>query len=239
MTRVNAYSDAWHELFLTSVPVAQTEREVAFLCRHLPRGEFRSILDLACGTGRHANRLGAFGYRVLGIDRDPNVVTTARAAAQGEVTFEQGDLLELSGLPRTFDAAVSLWQSFGYFDGQVNRKILLDIATRVRVRGRVVFDVYNRDFFGWRDTSLRMIEKGTVTIGERRSLSDRRLRVELRYGESSEPELFEWEVLTPAEFEEAGQEAGLQLLVVCTAFDEHRRPSDQSPRMQLVFERVG
>jgi SAM-dependent methyltransferase len=43
----------------------------------IPQGE---VLDLACGSGRHARLLAALGHTVIALDRDPQ----ALAAAQGE-----------------------------------------------------------------------------------------------------------------------------------------------------------
>lgn len=52
----------------------------------IPRGE---VLDLACGAGRHARMLAAFGHPVVALDRDAALL--ALAAGQG-VTPLQRDL---------------------------------------------------------------------------------------------------------------------------------------------------
>ena len=39
------------------------------------------VLDLGCGTGRHARGLARAGYRVFGVDSDVDAVETARALA--------------------------------------------------------------------------------------------------------------------------------------------------------------
>ena len=38
----------------------------------------RDILDVGCGTGNHALRLAAKGYRVLGIDRSLDMLEVAK-----------------------------------------------------------------------------------------------------------------------------------------------------------------
>jgi len=63
-----------------------------------------SVLDVACGSGRHARWLAAQGFEVLGVDRD----AAALAGLQGQVATLQADL---EGAPwplpgRTFDALV-------------------------------------------------------------------------------------------------------------------------------------
>jgi len=50
----------------------------------VPAGE---VLDLACGSGRHARLFAALGHPVLALDRDPQALAAA-AAAPGIVTVE-------------------------------------------------------------------------------------------------------------------------------------------------------
>ena len=110
----NAYSRGWFELFLDRIPDEQTEAEVAFVARQLPLPDYRSVLDLCCGPGRHALRLAARGYAVTGIDRDEAAIAAARDRAGDLPTaFYTLDMRDLGSLPGRFDAVVSLWQSFG------------------------------------------------------------------------------------------------------------------------------
>src|SRR5262245_61803769 len=55
----------------------------------------RSILDLGCGTGNHALRLAAQGYRVVGIDRSAEMLDIANQKARDQLTdvsFYQADV---------------------------------------------------------------------------------------------------------------------------------------------------
>ena len=47
----------------------RTLKEVDFLVRELALDSPKRILDLACGHGRHANRLAERGHSVVGLDR--------------------------------------------------------------------------------------------------------------------------------------------------------------------------
>jgi len=59
-----------------------------------------SVLDAGCGTGRVAAELARRGIDVLGIDRDPSMIATARDRAPG-VAFQVVDATE-ADLGRTF-----------------------------------------------------------------------------------------------------------------------------------------
>ena len=69
-----------------ATPLAMPSPWVARFARLIPRGE---VLDLACGSGRHARMLAALGHPVLAVDRDATAL--AQAAEQG-VTLLQLDL---------------------------------------------------------------------------------------------------------------------------------------------------
>ena len=77
----------------------RSDAEVASLVKLLELIPPLKILDLACGFGRHANRLAALGYSVTGVDYMPGFLTLARqkAAEMGvEVNYQQGDMHHVS-----------------------------------------------------------------------------------------------------------------------------------------------
>lgn len=75
----------------------------------------RTLLDLGCGTGRHASLLAERGYDVTGVDRSPDMLAEARArgARGGRTEFVEGDLRS-ARLGREFDVVVSLFHVLSY-----------------------------------------------------------------------------------------------------------------------------
>ncbi|MFI6169723.1 class I SAM-dependent methyltransferase [Nocardia sp. NPDC051052] len=63
----------------------------------------RTVLDIGCGDGLLATKLGRRGLTVRGIDLDPATLDTATPSAN--VTFEQGDFRDLPG---TFDVVTAV-----------------------------------------------------------------------------------------------------------------------------------
>src|SRR5262245_18749297 len=120
----NYYSTTWFTLFLDTIDPAQTEHEAAFIARWLPHATYTSLLDICCGSGRHARALARRGYRVTGVDLNAAALAAAQGESGEQVVYLQRDMRNLDGLPGSFDAAVCLWQSFGAFDAETNANVL-------------------------------------------------------------------------------------------------------------------
>jgi SAM-dependent methyltransferase len=226
---VNTYSARWRSTFTPDA--ARTVAEVEFLERVLPLPAFRRVLDVCCGQGRHARGLAAAGYRVTGVDRDADALAVAARRAP-DAEFHQLDVRELRSLAGAYDAAISLWQSFGFFDDAGNEDVLRATGEKLRARGRLVLDVFDRRFLE--------ADPGPRTFGgdghETRTLEQGRLTIRLEYP-NGETDAFSWRVYEPDELTELAARAGFTPLVVCSGFDERRAASADEPRVQLVLER--
>lgn len=86
-----------------------TAAEVDFFLSIFPLSPGASILDVGCGTGRHARALAAKGFRVTGVDFSPAMLTKARALAGDapNLTFIESDAGTFE-LEEAFDAALCL-----------------------------------------------------------------------------------------------------------------------------------
>lgn len=65
----------------------------------------QSVLDAGCGTGRVAIELARRGCRVVGADRDPQMIAAARAKAP-ELEWHESDLASLDLGDDRFDVVV-------------------------------------------------------------------------------------------------------------------------------------
>src|SRR2546428_3429088 len=143
----------WYEDFFGSDyliryvhPDAAAEVEASDKILHLRKGG--RILALGCGAGRHSIGLAQRGYRVTGLDLSAPLLAEARKAARGvgvKATFVQGDMRHLR-FRGAFDAAISMFTSFGFFDRQAeDREVLRGIARALRPRGKFLMELFNRD----------------------------------------------------------------------------------------------
>ncbi len=103
-----------------------------------------SLLDAPCGHGRISNRLAARGVTVVGVDASGRFLELARDGAPEEIEYHQGDLRSLP-VVGPFDAALSWFTSFGYFDDPDNCQVLSEYRRLLRPGGRLLIDMHNRD----------------------------------------------------------------------------------------------
>jgi len=226
------YSRLWYQTFLEQIPPHQTEHEVAFLRRMMPADRYPNVLDICCGSGRHAVPLAESGYAVTGIDRNKDALRLAEKRSE-RVTFLEWDMRQIGELEDTFDAVVNLWASFGYFDHDTNADILTQIHRRMRPAGLFILDVYNKDFFVNRQGS-DIVNKNGAFIRTTNQLDANRLRTELIYDDGT-IDRFDWEVFSPGELADLAVRAGFQVELSCTMFDEAIAVHPDSPRMQFVM----
>ena len=107
------------------------------------KGEFRTVLDLGCGTGNHALPLARRGYEVVGVDRSEAMLEQAIAKSEdGEASFQQGDIRDLR-LDREFDAVLMLFAVLGYQHANEDALAALRTARgHLRPRGLLILDFW-------------------------------------------------------------------------------------------------
>lgn len=124
-----------------------TEAEVAWLSRHVPVGSGVRIVDVGCGTGRHARRLAARGAEVIAVDvADPLLRAGRQRAEGGGVRWLQGDAGALPLRGGCADVVVSLCQG-GFGISPDSDEMALDEMARVlQPGGHLVLSAYSLAF---------------------------------------------------------------------------------------------
>jgi SAM-dependent methyltransferase len=235
LSRQNLYSNRWFEFFHAGIDEARTIRETEFVCRCAPLPEFRKILDVCCGMGRHARELSDRGYSVTGIDRDTDAIAKARELGGGP-NYAVADLRDYQTEADAFDAAIVMGQSFGHFDAETNRDIFQRLASGIRKGGRIILDLWNPEFFKAHQGE-RQLKTSRGVVCENKRVDDNRLFVQLDYPDGVH-EQFEWQLFTPAEMAKLANSVGSALLVSCSGFGTSNLPSPVDPRTQFVLERT-
>jgi SAM-dependent methyltransferase len=125
--------------------------EVDYVCsllqKHAPHAG--SVLDLGCGTGRHARLLAEKEFNVVGVDRSQQMLSRAQTLRNSapphirdRLSFLECDIVKLR-LDAQFDAVVALFHVMSYQTS--NEALSAAIATakvHLRSRGVFIFDCW-------------------------------------------------------------------------------------------------
>lgn len=133
------FSPAFWQLARAEYSRERTEKEIRYLRAVLGPLDGLRVLDLGCGTGRHAVALAEAGAVVTGID----IASEHASALAPAVRFLVGDLLLDSSWPdEEFDAIVCI-QSLGWGSEADQRRFLRNCRRRLSAQGVFVLDSSN------------------------------------------------------------------------------------------------
>lgn len=124
-----------------------TTGECDFLESEIRSDKTLKILDVGCGTGRHAIELTRRGYNVTGIDLSASQLTRARAKASAEgltIDFLQHDARDLP-FSKEFDVAIMLCEGgFPLMEtDEMNFEILESVTRALKDNSKFIFTTLN------------------------------------------------------------------------------------------------
>ena len=156
-----------HE-YLTFDEHPETDLEVDFVQQALNLTPETRVLDLCCGYGRHTIPLSKH-CDITGLDRSPVMLERA-AQTDRTSSFVRGDMRHLPFPEGQFDAIVSLFSSFGYFDNEdENYRVLQGVSECLAVGGRFLIETVNREFVVRHSAPQQVYRPGNMTLIEERS----------------------------------------------------------------------
>jgi len=127
--------------------VQGTMGECDFIESEINRDKSRKIIDIGCGTGRHAIELTKRGYNVTGVDLSENQIKRAREKAKEAgvaIDFQTQDARNLS-FDNEFDLAIMLCEGgFSLMEtDEMNFEILKGATKALKSKGKFIFTTLN------------------------------------------------------------------------------------------------
>ncbi|MBC5836076.1 class I SAM-dependent methyltransferase [Flavobacterium sp. F372] len=207
------------------------------ITHYLNMPENGTILDLACGKGRHSIYLNKLGYNVTGVDLSENSIAIAKDSSNETLQFKTHDMRE--PMNETYDAVFNLFTSFGYFDThEDNIKTLKAIKESINEYGFGVIDFFNADFIIENLVAEETKEIDGITFHIKRSVENKKIIKEIRFEDKGESFFFTEKVsaFTLADFEAMMEEAGIYLLEIFGDYKLRKFYKTQSERLILLFK---
>ena len=135
------------EQYEKEVFVKGTQGEVDFIEKEIEHNKNCRVLDIGCGTGRHAIELAQRGYNVTGVDLSEAQLAKARSkvtSAGVDAQFIKADARKLS-FRNEFDLAVMICEgAFPLMEtDEMNFAILKNAANALKEKGTFIFTTLN------------------------------------------------------------------------------------------------
>jgi SAM-dependent methyltransferase len=207
------------------------------LVHYLNLPEEATILDLACGKGRHAIHLNQLGFNVLGADLSANSILEANKSANATLQFKEHDMRE--PFEEKFDAIFNLFTSFGYFENPAdNLKTLKAMKNSLTEYGFAVID-----FMNVHQVLANLIPEEVKTVDGidfhiKRYLKDGYIFKEIDFDDQGEKFHFTEKVsaLTLADFENLMEQADIFLLDTFGDYKLKKFHKMESERLIMIFK---
>ena len=107
-------------------------------------GKTKKILDLGCGTGKHAELLSQKGYKVHGIDMSEGMLKEAqkRAEENDRLSFSLSNIQEFD-LKENYDTVTALFHVMSYqTTDEALKKVLKKVHKHLNKEGVFIFDCW-------------------------------------------------------------------------------------------------
>ena len=207
------------------------------LTSYLNLGEKSTILDLACGRGRHSIYLNSLGYDLTGLDLSENNIAFAKKYENDTLHFEVHDMSV--SYNQQFDAVFNLFTSFGYFENESdNLATIKAIKSNLNKHGLAVLDFMNVEY-----VLKNLVKEDTktvdgITFTQKRYLDNGYIIKDISFTFENKPFLFQERVkaFTLSDFEALFQQANANLLDIFGNYKLHKFDIKESPRLIMVFK---
>jgi SAM-dependent methyltransferase len=241
------YESAFDALYLTVYSHRNRDdalRALAFLQREAGIQSASRILDCCCGAGRHLLELLRAGCNVYGFDLSRALLEKGKEDLRGSGFDSRIVQARMERIPfrDSFDLAISLFTSFGYFEtDEENAAVFHEVSQALKPGG-----IYVIDFLNAPQVRANLVEASRektpsgVELDVRRAIEGDPLRVvkRMRITGGAEPrEIVESvRLFNRRELESMITDAGLKIAGAWGDFDSAPH-TDDSPRCILLAQK--
>ncbi|WP_370480120.1 class I SAM-dependent methyltransferase [Tamlana flava] len=199
--------------------------------------EHGTILDLACGRGRHARYLNKMGYDVTGVDLSENSINFAKKFENHRLHFEVHDMCK--PYRKQFDAVFNLFTSFGYFEDDAdNLNTIKAIKASLNDNGFAVIDFMNSEFVIDTLVPEEVKTVDDIEFNIKRYVEGAYIIKDIRFSDDDKDYYFQERVraFTLKDFEELFEQADVYLLDVFGDHKLRKFSPKTSERLVMIFK---
>ncbi len=197
-----------------------------------------SVLDMACGRGRHSKYFHLLGFQVTGIDLSKNNIAYAKQFEKPGLHFLQRDML--IPMEDNFDVVTNLFTSMGYFpNASDNWKVIQAMHSNLKLGGYGIIDFLNINYAEklFPSEEIKILDGVKFTISK--TLDQDFFYKNIKVEDNGKVYEFEEKLkkITKRDFEECLKKVELEITHVFGDHDLSAFHSTNSKRLILVFKK--
>ena len=206
------------------------------LTRYLCLNSENTILDLACGRGRHSLYLNSLGYPVTGVDLSEQSIAFASQYENDTLQFKVHNMCYPIG--EKYDAVFNLFTSFGYFDDESdNLNTIKAIKSNLKKTGYGVIDFMNVVYVTKNLVPQEIKVIDHIPFHIKRYIKDGFIFKDITFSIKGRKHFFTERVklLTLSDFESYFTQAGVRLKATFGNYKLEKFDPHNSERLILIF----
>jgi SAM-dependent methyltransferase len=230
------FNTSYYHILYKNRDYKEAEVFIKNLVKYLNLDKDDSMLDLACGKGRHSIYLNSLGYNVTGVDLSQNSIEHAKTYESNSLSFEVHDMR--TPYETQFEVVLNLFTSFGYFENDIdNFKVIQTIKSSLKQNGIGVIDYMNSPVVIDNLVAHNTFEADGIKFELKRSFKDGFITKNIEVKDAEKSICFEEKVraFTFEDFEKMLSNVGLHLLDCFGSYKLEPFNSKTSERLILIF----
>lgn len=233
------FDTPYYHMLYSDRDQTEAQRFMDRLTEYLEVSKDLSVLDVACGRGRHAIYLNQKGFYVTGIDLSEKSIAIANESANDRLRFFVRDMR--APLKHKYDLILNMFTSFGYFDSdKENSQAISHLANALNPGGRLVIDFLNS-----KKAAIKLVEHNTKTCNGIEFHIKRKFKAgffikTIDFIVDDTPHHYEEKVeaLTLSDFHEYMESAGLKILDTFGDYSLNSFDARYSDRLILIAHKL-
>ena len=209
--------------------------------KNVEREKVKLVLDMACGSGRHAISFAQAGFDVTAIDLSENLLNVAKSNAEKEkvnVDFILSDIRKFNP-EKKFDLVLNLFTSLGYFEkDDENAKVVQKAFELMNSGGWFVLDYFNKNYILNNLIPITVENIAGKRITQTREIKNDRVEknIIIRNGEKESYYLESVRLYSKDEVIKILERTGFEIVKIFGDFDGSKFDANNSPRL-IVFSK--
>lgn len=231
------FNTPYYHLLYKDRDDSEAKRFMDTLTQHLSIQPDESILDLACGKGRHSRYLNDLGYTVAGVDLSENSILSAKAYENDRLYFDVHDMTVPYG--KQFNFVFNLFTSFGYFENEIdNINTIKSIKENLKPNGIGIIDFFNAEQVIANLVKEEVKQVEHITFKIKRFVENGFIIKQINFTDNGEEFSFQERVkaITLDDFKKYLEISGFTLLEMFGDYNLSKFNTKSSPRLILIFQ---